>query len=47
MKVVVSVFDWDDSIYKTIEWEQSVTIKRWEHDYILKQYVIDYEEKIR
>lgn len=41
-KIVISESDWDESIYKTIEWEQSVEILRCEHDYEKHIYVIDY-----
>jgi hypothetical protein len=42
--IVISEQDWPTSIYKTKEWEQSVRILRWEHDYVKKCYIINYEE---
>lgn len=41
-KYIIKESDWKYSKYKTREWEKTVCIKRWEHDYQLKQYVIDY-----
>lgn len=43
-KVIITEKDWPESIYRTKEWEDSVTIIRWEHDYEKGQYVIDYTE---
>lgn len=43
-RVVIKENDWQNSKYRTVEWEQSVEIIRWEHDYEKKQYVIDYKE---
>ncbi len=44
-QVIVNEEDWQDSIYRTVEWEQSVQIIQWIHDYEKKQYIIDYKEK--
>jgi len=44
-QIIIKEEDWESSIYKTREWEQSVEIIRWEHDYENKQYIIDYKEK--
>ena len=44
-QIIVKEADWENSKYRTREWEQSVKIVRWEHDYEKKQYVIDYNEK--
>jgi len=44
-QIIIKEEDWNNSIYRTREWEQSVEIIRWEHDYEKKQYVIDYKEK--
>jgi hypothetical protein len=44
-QVIVTENDWPTSIYRTKEWEQSVKIIRWEHDYVNKIYIIDYETK--
>jgi len=44
-KIVIKESDWNDSIYKTKKWEQSVEILRWEHDYVEHIYVIDYIDK--
>lgn len=43
-QIIIKEADWADSKYQTKEWERTVDIKRWEHDYKLKQYVIDYVE---
>jgi len=43
-QIIIKECDWKDSKYRTREWEKTVDIKRWEHDYELKQYVIDYDE---
>lgn len=40
--VVVKEVDWENSIYRTKEWEDSVEIVRWEHDFENKTYTIDY-----
>ena len=42
-KVVVFESEWENSMYRTREWESSVTIKKWEHDYVEKKYIIDFE----
>lgn len=44
-KITVQEKDWATSKYRTREWEQSVKIITWEHDYEKKQYVIIYNEK--
>lgn len=44
-QVIIKEEDWANSIYRTIEWENSVILLRWEHDYVNKQYIIDYKEK--
>lgn len=44
-QIIIAEKDWEDSIYKTIEWEQSVIIEKWEHDFEEKKYTIDYKEK--
>jgi len=41
-RIVIKEEDWEDSVYHTKEWEQSVTIKKWEHDYMKGEYIIDY-----
>jgi len=41
--IVISEDDYSDSIYNTIEWEHSVIIVRWEHDYENKRYTIDFK----
>ena len=45
MKVIVNESDWDESEYRTREWEQSVKIIRWEHNYEENVYIIEYEPK--
>ena len=42
-QIIVKEADWKKSKYRTREWEQSVEIVRWEHDYEKKQYVINYK----
>jgi hypothetical protein len=44
-QIIIKEAAWEASIYRTREWEQSVEIIRWEHDYEKRQYVIDYKEK--
>jgi len=44
-QIIIKEEDWETSIYRTREWEGSVEIVRWEHDYENKQYIIDYKEK--
>ena len=44
-RVIVKEEDWIDSIYSTKEWEQSIELIRWEHDYVKKEYIIDYKTK--
>ena len=46
-KIIVKEKDWATSKYRTREWEQSVDITKWEHDYEKKQYVIMYNEKTK
>lgn len=41
-QVVIKEEDWQESKYRTIQWEQSVEIVRWEHDYEKKTYTITY-----
>lgn len=45
-QVIISEFDYYNSMYSTIEWESSVFIIKWEHNFITHMYIIDYEEKI-
>jgi hypothetical protein len=33
------------SKYNTKDWENSVTIIRWEHNYENSEYIIDYKQK--
>lgn len=44
-QVIINETDWKDSIYRTVKWEQSVEIVRWEHDYDKKIYIINYKER--
>ena len=41
-RIVIKEEEWKDSIYSTVEWEESVTINKWEHDYMKGEYIIDY-----
>tara|TARA_R110000796_G_C14238114_1_gene396900 strand:+ start:337 stop:489 length:153 start_codon:yes stop_codon:yes gene_type:complete len=43
-QIIIEECDWVHSKYRASEWEKKVDIKRWEHDCILKRYVIDYDE---
>ena len=45
IKKIVEESEWEDSKYRTKEWEQSVNIVTWEHNYVTKQYIIVYNEK--
>jgi hypothetical protein len=44
-QIIIKEEDWGKSIYNTREWEKSVEIIRWEHDFVKKQYVIDYKDE--
>jgi hypothetical protein len=44
-KIVLSGDEWRTGEYHTIEWEQSVKILNWEHDFEKDTYTIIYEEK--
>ena len=35
----------EDYTKEVMLWERTVNVIRWEHDYELKQYIIDYKEK--
>lgn len=41
-QITIKEYDWDDSKFKTIEWEKSVNITRWEHDLEKGIYIITY-----
>lgn len=43
--LILSSVDYINSHYNTKEWEQSVKLIRWEHDYELEKYTIKYEDK--
>ena len=45
-KIIISEEDYIISVYSTTEWERSVIITHWEHDFELKHYIIVYTEKI-
>ena len=45
VKVVIKESDFDQSKYSKKEWEKSVEIVRWEHNYEEKKYIIEYKEK--
>ncbi len=47
MKHIIKITekDWIESKYRTKEWEDSVIITYWEHDYENKTYTIKYKEK--
>tara|TARA_R110000744_G_scaffold7342_3_gene25312 strand:+ start:6864 stop:7097 length:234 start_codon:yes stop_codon:yes gene_type:complete len=42
--IIVRECDWNKSKYRTVEWEHSVNITRWEHDFEKGVYVIEYED---
>ncbi len=42
-RIVIAESEWDSSVYRTREWENTVEIIRWEHDYENKQYVIEFK----
>ena len=44
MIIKINESDWNDSIYRTKEWEESVKIIKWIHDYENKIYIIEYNE---
>lgn len=44
-QIIIEECDWNDSKYRTVEWERSVSIVRWEHNYEENIYTIDYNEK--
>jgi hypothetical protein len=43
-KIIISESDWKSSIYRTREWERTVNITNWIHDYETKEYIIEYKE---
>lgn len=43
-KITIPESEWKSSIYRTKEWEDSVEITYWEHDYMKKIYIIRYKE---
>lgn len=43
-RIVIKENEWPRSKYKTKEWEDTVNIIRWEHDYEKKIYIIDFEK---
>jgi len=45
-RIIISEENYKISEYSTSEWERSVIITCWEHDFELKRYVIDYKDKI-
>ena len=44
-QVIVEEADWQDSKYRTSEWDKTVEVISWEHDYMKKIYIIKYKEK--
>lgn len=42
-KVVIEEKDWKNSKYRTKEWEDSVEILKWEHNYETKKYIIHFQ----
>ena len=43
-QVTIKECDWSESKYKTVEWEKSVNITRWEHDFEKGIYIINYND---
>lgn len=44
-KVIIKEEDWETSVYPTKEWNDSVEVMKYEHDYEKKEYIIEYKEK--
>ena len=42
LQIIIKEEDWKDSKYRTKEWENTVELIKWEHDYEKKIYIIDY-----
>ena len=38
--IIVKDSDWKNSKYRTREWEKSVNMKDWIHDYVKQEYII-------
>jgi len=43
-QVIITFEEWETSKYRTLEWERSVKMVRWECDYEKEIYIIDYKE---
>ena len=44
-KIEIPEQEFATSIYNTKEWEESVVVKQYEHDYIKKVWIVTFEEK--
>ena len=44
-KIIVKGEDWDESKYRTREWERRVNIIKWTHDYENEEYIIEIKIK--
>ena len=38
--IVIKECDWENSKYRTREWEKTVNMKDWTHNYETKEYII-------
>lgn len=45
MEIIIKEEDWKDSKYRTKEWEDTVIITYWEHNYENKNYIIKWKKK--
>ena len=46
-KIVIKEADYKDSIYNTKEWNRSVKVITWEHNFETKEYIIHYEREMK
>jgi len=44
-KITINESDWSDSKYRTKEWEQSIDMTEWIHDWEKKIYIISWNDK--
>ena len=42
--IIIKEKDWEDSKYRTKEWEMKVVITYWEHNFEKGKYIIKYKE---
>ena len=41
--IIIQEKDWKTSVYRTREWERTVNITKWTHEFGI-HYIIEYEE---